>query len=102
MFDEKDCIVKTKKYSVYSHHEPLVQGHIVFVPKEPTWRNLKDCFEAAYKWGYDWIDREYCTNFHVLQNAGDYYTDQQYVSLIPRQGKSQLDLDKIKDLFKID
>ena len=70
MFKESDNIVKTKKYDVYAVNT-LTQGHIVFVPKKDTWQNLRDCFEAAYKWGYDWVDKDYCKSFHVLQNVGN-------------------------------
>ena len=100
MLNDKDCIYKTKKYDVYYASNPVTQGHIIFIPKQDKWQSLRDCFEAAYKWGYDWIDKEYCKSFHILQNVGEDF-DGNYVSLIPRQGTGQLDLDKIKDLFTI-
>ena len=35
-----------------------------------SWQHLTKCFEAAYKWGYDWVERGYCDSFNIGQNVG--------------------------------
>ena len=101
MINEKNKIVKTKKYDVYSVEKGLVDGHIVFVPKQESWKSLCSCFEAAYKWGYDWVEKGYCKSFHVLQNVGEHAgnANGNLVYLIPRQESDKIDLDRIKEFF---
>ena len=70
MFKDSDIIVRTRKYDAYSVTNAMTEGQIVFVPKNAKWQDLRDCFEAAYKWGYDWVDKGYCQSFHILQNVG--------------------------------
>ena len=42
----------------------------LFVPKTQTWEDLAKCYKAAYAWGYDWVDKEYCTGYNIGQNIG--------------------------------
>ena len=101
MYNEKDVIVQTRKYDVYNVENSILPGHIVFVPKKETWRSLCDCFEAAYKWGYDWVEKDYCKSFHVVQNVGEIAgnSNGNLVYLVPRQESDKIDLDKIKEFF---
>ena len=44
--------------------------------------------EAAYKWGYDWVERGYCDAFNIGQNVGEaagQTVDYPHVHLIPRR-----------------
>lgn len=101
MYNDADLIVATKKYNVYSVNKPLVDGHIVFVPKKETWQSLCHCFEAAYKWGYDWVEKDYCKSFHVIQNVGEIAgnSNGNLVYLIPRQKSDKINITKVKDFF---
>ena len=97
MFKDSDIIVRTRKYDAYSVTNAMTEGQIVFVPKNAKWQDLRDCFEAAYKWGYDWVDKGYCQSFHILQNVG--IDDTNLVYLIPRQTDDKVDLEKVKTFF---
>ena len=65
-----DVVVKSKDFTVFRDKYPVTEGHILFVPKEESWQSLTKCFEAAYKWGYDWVERGYCDAFNIGQNCG--------------------------------
>lgn len=98
MINESDIIVKTRKYIACHSPSPSVAGQIMFVPvRQLSWQDLRDCFDAAYKWGYDWVDKGYCKSFHIIQNVGR--DDHNAVHLIPRQDNDTVDLDKIKEIF---
>lgn len=97
LFDESDVIVRTRKYDAYAVPNAITEGQIAFVPKNDKWQDLRDCFEAAYKWGYDWVDKNYCQSFHVVQNVG--ISDTNLVYLIPRKDNDTIDLEKVKTFF---
>ena len=83
-----DVLIDTKDYTVYKDGFPVTEGHILFVPKVQSWQDLSKCFEAAYKWGYDWVDRGYCDAFNIGQNCGEaagQTVDYPHVHLIPRR-----------------
>ena len=83
-----DILIDTKEYTVYKDKYPVTEGHILFVPKEENWESLTKCFEAAYKWGYDWVERDYCQAFNIGQNVGTaagQTVDYPHVHLIPRR-----------------
>ena len=83
-----DVLIDTKDFTVYKDGYPVTEGHILFVPKEQTWQDLSKCFEAAYKWGYDWVDRGYCDAFNIGQNCGEaagQTVNYPHVHLIPRR-----------------
>jgi diadenosine tetraphosphate (Ap4A) HIT family hydrolase len=61
---------RTKDYWVFKDGFPVTEGHLLFVPTNTKWENLKTCFEAAYKWGYRGIDDEKWDAFNVGQNVG--------------------------------
>lgn len=83
-----DVVVKSKDFTVFRDKYPVTEGHILFVPKEESWQSLTKCFEAAYKWGYDWVERGYCDAFNIGQNCGKaagQTVDYPHVHLIPRR-----------------
>lgn len=65
-----NVLIDTKEYTVYKDGFPVTEGHVLFVPKEEDWRAMVTCFKAAYKWGYDWVERGYCDAFNIGQNVG--------------------------------
>ena len=83
-----DILIDTRNYTVYKDGFPVTEGHVLFVPKNEDWKNLTECFEAAYKWGYDWIKRGYCDAFNIGQNVGEAAGQTvmyPHVHLIPRR-----------------
>ena len=65
-----DIEFRCKEFWVFNDAYPVSQGHLLFVP---TWQNstcLMACFSAAYKWGYDGLERELWDGFNVGQNVG--------------------------------
>ena len=66
----KDVLIDTKEFTVFKDKYPVTEGHVLFVPKVEDWEHLTACFTAAYKWGYDWVDRGYCDAFNIGQNVG--------------------------------
>ena len=81
-------LVDSKEFPVYKDGYPVTEGHILFVPKDENWQGLTKCFEAAYKWGYDWIERGYCDAFNIGQNVGEAAGQTvmyPHVHLIPRR-----------------
>ena len=67
----KEALVNTKDFVVFKEGYPVTEGHILFVPREENWQSLTKCMEAAYKWGYDWVERGYCDAFNIGQNCGE-------------------------------
>ena len=66
-----NVLIDTKDYTVYKDGYPVTEGHVLFVPKEDNWKSMVTCFKAAYRWGYDWVDRGYCDAFNIGQNVGE-------------------------------
>ena len=66
----KEILVDTKHFTVYKDGFPVTEGHVLFVPKQENWKGLTICFEAAYKWGYDWVERGYCDAFNIGHQYG--------------------------------
>ena len=84
----KDILIDTRDYTVYRDKYPVTEGHILFVPKVEDWEHLTECFKAAYKWGYDWVERGYCDAFNIGQNVGKQAGQSvmyPHVHLIPRR-----------------
>jgi len=84
----KDVLLDAKGFVVYRDGFPVTEGHILFVPKEQNWQSFTKCMEAAYKWGYDWIERGYCDAFNIGQNVGEAAGQTvmwPHVHLIPRR-----------------
>ena len=83
-----DVLIDSKEFTVYKDGYPVTEGHILFVPKDENWQGLTKCFEAAYKWGYDWVERGYCDAFNIGQNVGEaagQTVSHPHVHLIPRR-----------------
>ena len=66
----KDVLIDTRDFTVFKDKYPVTEGHILFVPKTQTWEDLAKCYKAAYAWGYDWVDKDYCTGYNIGQNVG--------------------------------
>jgi len=66
-----DVLVETRDYVVYRDAYPVTEGHVLFVPAKEDWKGVTKCWEAAYKWGTDWVDRGYCDAFNVGMNVGE-------------------------------
>lgn len=83
-----DVLVETRDYFVYRDAYPVTEGHVLFVPRQEDWQNVIKCWEAAYKWGIDWRDREYCDAFNIGMNVGEeagQTVTYPHVHLIPRR-----------------
>jgi diadenosine tetraphosphate (Ap4A) HIT family hydrolase len=83
-----EVLVDTKDFTVYKDDFPVTEGHVLFVPKVEDWQHLVKCWEAAYKWGYDWTERGYCEAFNIGQNVGEaagQTVEYAHVHLIPRR-----------------
>ena len=83
-----EILVDTKDFTVYKDDFPVTEGHVLFVPKVEDWQHLVKCWEAAYKWGYDWTERGYCEAFNIGQNVGEaagQTVEYAHVHLIPRR-----------------
>ena len=84
----KDVLVDTREFTVFKDKYPVTEGHVLFVPKVEDWEHLTACFKAAYKWGYDWVERGYCDAFNIGQNVGKEAGQSvmyPHVNLIPRR-----------------
>ena len=83
-----NVLIDTKDYTVYKDGYPVTEGQVLFVPKEDNWKSMVTCFKAAYRWGYDWVDRGYCDAFNIGQNVGEAAGQTvmyPHVHLIPRR-----------------
>lgn len=65
-----DIDYRCKEFWVFRDRYPVSEGHLLFVPTFQNNQCLMACFNAAYKWGYDGIDRELWSGFNVGQNVG--------------------------------
>ena len=84
----KDVLLDAKGFTVFKDKYPVTEGHLLFVPKEQSWQDIVKCWEAAYKCGYDWVERGYCDAFNVGQNVGEEAGQTvmyPHVHLIPRR-----------------
>ena len=84
----QDVLVETRDYVVYRDAYPVTEGHVLIVPVQEDWQHITKCWEAAYKWGTDWVDRGYCDAFNIGQNVGDaagQTVKYPHVHLIPRR-----------------
>jgi diadenosine tetraphosphate (Ap4A) HIT family hydrolase len=89
-----EVLVDTKDFTVYKDDFPVTEGHVLFVPKVEDWQHLVKCWEAAYKWGYDWTERGYCEAFNIGQNVGEaagQTVEYAHVHLIPRRKEDMAD-----------
>ncbi len=84
----QDVLVETRDYVVYRDAYPVTEGHVLIVPVQEDWQHITKCWEAAYKWGTDWVDRGYCDAFNIGQNVGEaagQTVKYPHVHLIPRR-----------------
>ncbi len=84
----QDVLVETRDYVVYRDAYPVTEGHVLIVPVQEDWQHVTKCWEAAYKWGTDWVDRGYCDAFNIGMNVGKeagQTVKYPHVHLIPRR-----------------
>jgi len=89
-----DPIVTTRDYDVFADGFPVTEGHLLFVPREHTWQAIMKCWEAAYRWGYEWTQTGYCEAYNVGQNVGEAAGQTvmwPHVHLIPRRAGDMAD-----------
>ena len=81
-------IVETRWFLVFQDGYPVTDGHLLFVPREADWKHITECWKAAYRWGYDWVERGYCDAFNLGQNVGEaagQTVEWPHIHLIPRR-----------------
>jgi len=84
----QDAVIVTRDYSVFRDAYPVTEGHVLFVPQQEDWQHVTKCWEAAYRWGTDWVDRGYCEAFNVGMNVGEaagQTVKYPHIHLIPRR-----------------
>ena len=97
-----DVLIDTKDFTVYKDGYPVTEGHVLFVPREENWKSMTKCFEAAYKWGYDWVERGYCDAFNIGQNVGEsagQTVNYPHVHLIPINHERDMNFSNPKKTF---
>ena len=62
---------RTKTFWVFKDAFPVTEGHLLFVPTYEKAENLYDCFNAAYKFGYDGVASERWDGYNIGQNCGE-------------------------------
>ena len=83
-----EALVVTRDYSVFRDAYPVTEGHVLFVPQKEDWQHVTKCWEAAYRWGIDWVDRGYCEAFNMGMNVGEaagQTIKYPHIHLIPRR-----------------
>ena len=68
---ESTPLVENKDYLVFENKYPVTKGHLLFVPKQDTPNCFMITYLAAYEWGIDLFQKEYCTGFNIGQNIGE-------------------------------
>ena len=58
-------------FLVFEDKYPVTKGHLLFVPKEDTPNCFMITYLAAYEWGIDLFQKEYCSGFNIGQNVGE-------------------------------
>jgi diadenosine tetraphosphate (Ap4A) HIT family hydrolase len=67
---ESTPLIEHPLYYVFEDKYAVTKGHLLFVPKEDTDNNIKECYMAAYEWGMNLFQKEVCDGFNVGQNVG--------------------------------
>lgn len=83
-----DIVVKTRHFVVYWDGYPVTLGHTLFVPVTNTWQDVTECWQAAYRWGYEWQNNGFCDAFNLGMNVGEAAGQTvmyPHVHLIPRR-----------------
>jgi len=62
---------RTKHYWVFTDKSPITEGHLLFVPTEETAENLWQCYQAAYKFGFNGVERQQWEAFSIEQKVGE-------------------------------
>lgn len=84
----QDPIVTTRYFEVFPDDSPVTEGHLLFVPRVADWKHISECWQAAYRWGYEWVERGYCDAFNLGQDVGvaaGQTVEWPHVHLIPRR-----------------
>ena len=66
-----DAVLITKEFVVYRDHYPVTAGHLLFVPRIASEKNLIACFKMANEMGVQNIEADNdVTGFNVGMNVG--------------------------------
>jgi len=66
----KEIEYRCKDFWVFSDNEGPPEGYLCFVPAYKTAECLYHTYKAAYKWGYDGIERDKWEGFNIIQSVG--------------------------------
>ena len=61
---------RTKHYWVFKDGFPVSEGHLLFVPTQENWECLFECYQAAYKFGFEGVEAGKWDAFNIGQNVG--------------------------------
>jgi len=67
----KEIEFRSKDFWIFRDAYPVTEGHLLFVPTQEKSDNLWACYRAAYKWGYDGVEKERWDAFNIGQNVGE-------------------------------
>lgn len=84
----REPLVITRYFEVFADAYPVTPGHVLFVPRVDDWKHMSECWQAAYRWGYEWVENGYCDGFNMGQNVGEAAGQTvmwPHVHLIPRR-----------------
>jgi diadenosine tetraphosphate (Ap4A) HIT family hydrolase len=62
---------RSKDFWVFRDAHPVTKGHLLFVPTTEDFEGLLSCYRAAYKFGYDGVERGNWEAFTVRQDCGE-------------------------------
>jgi len=66
-----DIEYRTKDYWIFRDAYPVTEGHLLLVPTTENFEGIMLCFRAAYKFGYDGVERGSWEAFNIGQNCGE-------------------------------
>lgn len=79
---------RSRDFWVFRDAYAVTQGHLLFVPTQECFKNIIECYKAAYKFGYDGVVSEKWDAFNIGQNCGQaagQTVEYAHVHLIPRR-----------------
>jgi diadenosine tetraphosphate (Ap4A) HIT family hydrolase len=66
----KEIEYRCKDFWIFSDGEDTPEGYLCFVPTYKTAECLYQSYKAAYKWGYDGVERSTWEGFNIVQAVG--------------------------------
>lgn len=83
-----DIAYENDKMIVYRDAVPVTQGHLLFVPREPSHYHILECFNEAMKQGNKMKYAGECEGYNIGLNHGEaagQTIDWPHVHMIPRR-----------------